>query len=235
MSEPRGGYAVEMWLTEDATTGQLQEQAEREVATALVSERIRGREALTVEVHDRVARLAGSVASWGEKLAARHGVMRVPGLLGVDDAAVSVEPPATEIRSDTQLVDRARSVLNWSWRIPGGALHVDAANGRLTLSGQLDHDDERTAAMDAVAGLAGVREVVDEIFVPPRPRPPHAVSVIDEALDQALGRDARHVHVALHELGVRLTGRVATLAQRKAAEQAVRRVLGDVPVSLQFH
>ena len=235
MSEPRGGYAVEMWLTEDATTGQLQEQAEREVATALVSERMRGREALTVEVHERVARLAGNVGSWGEKLAARRAVMRVPGLLGVDDAAVSVEPPATEIRSDTQLVDRARSILNWSWRVPRGALRVDAANGQLTLSGKLDHDDERTAAMDAVAGLAGVREVVDEIFVPPRPRPPHAVSVIDEALDQALGRDARHVHVALHELGVRLTGRVATLAQRKAAEQAVRRVLGDVPVSLQFH
>lgn len=235
MSEPRGGYAVEMWLTEDSTTGQLQEQAEREVGAALASERARGREALTVAVHERVAHLAGTVGSWGEKLAARHAVMRVPRLVAVDDSAVIVDPPTTDRRSDAQLAGMARTVLDWSWRVPRGAVYVDAANGRLTLSGKLDHEDERTAAVDVVAGLAGVREVVNEIFVPPRPRPLHAVSMLEEALDQALGRDARHVHVALHELGVRLTGRVATLAQRSAAELAVRRVLGDVPVSLRLH
>ena len=235
MSEPRGGYAVEMWLTEDSTTGQLQEQAEREVGAALASERARNREALTVAVHERVARLAGTVGSWGEKLAARHAVMLVPRLVAVDDTAVTVDPPATDTRTDAQLAGMARSVLDWSWRVPRGAVHVDAANGRLTLTGTLDHVDERTAAVDAVAALAGVREVINDIFVPPRARPPHAASMIEEALDQALGRDARHVHVTLHDLGVRLTGRVATLAQRGAAEQAVRRVLGDVPLSLQFH
>lgn len=235
MPEARGGYAVEMWLTEDSTTGQLQERAEREVGAALASERERGREAPTVEVHERVARLVGTVGSWGAKLAARKAAMRVPRLLAVDDTAVTVEPPTTDVLTDAQLLRMARTALNWNWRVPRGAVDVDASNGRLTLTGTLDHDDERTAALDAVGGLAGVREVINEILVPPRPRPPHAVSLIEEALEQALGRDARHVHVALHEIGVRLTGRVATLAQRSAAEQAVRRVLGDVPVSLRLH
>jgi osmotically-inducible protein OsmY len=234
MSEPRGGYAVEMWLAEDSTLPQLQETAEHQVASALASERARGREALTVEVHERVARLAGAVGSWGEKLAARAAAMRVPGLIGVDDAAVIVEPPAAETRSDAQLAGMARSVLDWSWRIPRGAVRVDAADGQLTLSGTLDHDDERSAALEAVAGLAGVREVVDEMFVPPHSRTTQTLSLLTEALEGALNRDARHVHIVLEQVGVRLTGRVATLSQRAAAERAVRRVLGDVPLSMQF-
>jgi osmotically-inducible protein OsmY len=141
---------------------------------------------------------------------------------------------AAETRSDAQLAGMARSVLDWSWRIPRGAVRVDAADGQLTLSGTLDHDDERSAALEAVAGLAGVREVVDEMFVPPHSRTTQTLSLLTEALEGALNRDARHVHIVLEQVGVRLTGRVATLSQRAAAERAVRRVLGDVPLSMQF-
>jgi osmotically-inducible protein OsmY len=64
--------------------------------------------------------------------------------------------------------------------------------------------------------------------VPPLPRPIHATDRVDEAIEHALGRDARHVRVSVTDAGVELKGWVRTLAQVAAAERAVRRMMGDV-------
>lgn len=234
IESPGGGYAVEMWLSEDNTAGLL-EKVEREVAAETAGARARGRTALTVEVHEGVARLAGRVSSWAEKLAARRGVMRVPGILGVDDSAVKVEPDATEARSDPQLVRMVRSALHWDGRVPHGCVRVSATDGRVTLSGTVDHDDHRTAAVDTVARLVGVRDLTNAIVVPPRPGPSHPLARIEEELLRGLGREARHVHVSVSETGVELTGRVSTLELRGAAERAVRRVLGDVVLAVRLN
>jgi len=229
-----GGYAVELWLAEDYADG-LQGEVERELAAELESARVRGRTTLTVEVHEGFATLAGGVRSWAEKVAARHAVMRVPGVGGVDDRGVDVRPDAAETRSDTELVRMAQSALDWDSRVPYGAVRVGVTEARVRLAGVVDHEDERAAAVDAVARLSGVREVVNEIVVPPRARPPYALTRVEEELVRGLGREAKHVRVALSESGVELTGRVATLALRREAERAVRRVLGDVPLSLKIH
>jgi len=234
IESPRGGYAVEMWLSEDYAGG-LQEAVERELAAALESASARGRAALTVEVHERVARLAGTVGSWAEKVAARRAVMRVPGVTDVDDDATDVKPDAADARSDAELLHMVRSALSWDSRVPRRLVRASVTDGRVTLEGSVDHHDERAAAEETVARLVGVREVVNDIVVPPRLRPVHARARLQEAMASALGREAKHVRIDLSETSVELTGRVSTLALRGEAERAVRRVLGDVPLSLRFH
>ena len=234
IESPRGGYAVEMWLSEDYAGG-LQEAVEPELAAELESASARGRTAVTVEVHEGTARLAGSVGSWAEKVGARRAAMRVPGVTDVDDGAVDVRPDAAEARSDMELVHMTRSAINWDSRVHRSLVRVSVTDGRVTLEGAVDHDDERTAAGETVARLVGVREVANNIVVPPRLRPLNARARVQEALASALGREAKHVRVAVSESGVELTGRVSTLALRGEAERAVRRVLGDVPLLLQLH
>jgi osmotically-inducible protein OsmY len=188
-----------------------------------------------VQVHEGRATLAGEVRSWADKVAARRAVMRVPGVTAIDDGAVRVRPDGAEARSDAQLARMARGALEGDGRVPEGAVRVEVQDGRVTLDGVLAHEDERAAAEDAVTPLIGVREVVNKITVPPRPRPPRLFDSIEDALRRALGREAKHVRIALSATGFELTGRVSTLALQSAAERAVRRVLGDVPLALRLH
>jgi len=229
-----GGYAVELWLAEDYAGG-LQEDVERALAAALESARARGRSTPTVEVHEGRATLTGEVRCYADKVAARAAVMQVPGIHAIDDHAVTVQPRGTEVRSDPELARMARAALDADSRVPLGGVRVEAGQGRVILGGVLGHEDERAAAEDTVTPLVGVRGVVNEIVVPPRLHPPHTLTRVEEALRQALGREAAHVRVTLVEPGVELTGRLSTLALRDSAARAVRRVLGDVPLALKLH
>jgi osmotically-inducible protein OsmY len=221
-----GGYAIELWLAEDYAGG-LQRDVERELAAELECAQARGRTALTVEVHEGFVTLAGDVCSWAEKVAARRAVMRVPGVRGIDDGGVAVRPSGAESISDTELAGMARTALDADSRVPLHLVRVQVQEGRILLAGTAEHDDERAAAEAAVTPLVGAREVVNDIVVPPRVHPPHALARVEEALQRALGREARHVRVSLNDAGARLTGRVSTLA--------LRRVLGDVPLTHEFH
>jgi osmotically-inducible protein OsmY len=80
-----------------------------------------------------------------------------------------------------------------------------------------------------VAGLVGVCGVSSRITVPVRPARPDAVTVARQSVARMLGRKGTRVRVAAQDgATIELRGRVRSLALRRAAEHAVRRVLGDV-------
>jgi osmotically-inducible protein OsmY len=230
----RGGYAVELWLSEDYAGG-LQGDVERELAAELESARARGHASPMVEVHEGFVTLTGEVRSWAEKTAARRAVMRVPGVTGVDDGGVEVKPDVVEAKPDATLASLAQAALDADSRVPPGTVRVEAHDGCLTLQGTVGHEDERAAALDAVGRLIGVREVVNAMVVPARGSPSRLLTRVDEAVRRALGREGKHVRVTATEAGVEVTGRVPTLALQAEAARAVRRVLGDVAISLKFH
>lgn len=229
-----GGYAVELWLTHDYASG-LQGDVDRELGAEMESARLRGRVGLTAQVEDGFAILTGQVRCWGEKVAARRAVMRVPGITAIDDRAVLVWPEAAESRTDSELMHMALAALAGDSRVPPAAVRVAVGEGRITLTGTLAHEDEREAAEQAVTFTVGAREVINAITVPARVRPPHPLTKLQEALERAVGREAKHVRVLMTDAGVELRGRLSSLALRGAAEAAVRRVLGDVPVALKLH
>ena len=46
-------------------------------------------------------------------------------------------------------------------------LTVQTSNGQVTLSGIVQHAHQKSAAMSAVSGMAGVRRVIDQMTVKP--------------------------------------------------------------------
>lgn len=225
MTRLGGGLALEMWRAEEQLRVQdvrLQEQIWAEL-------RARGVRpgSLLVEVAGGVATLSGAVRTYAEKLAAGNAAARVPRLQRIDNL-ILVEPTPPDAWSDDALLTIVASVLRWDARVPEGRVTVDVLDGHVILTGSVDKDADRTAAEAAVSTLVGVRGVWNRITVPARPAGPQAKAAVRRSLARWLGRDGRRVRVVVRDAAIELHGRVASPAERRAAERAVRQVLGDV-------
>lgn len=216
-----GGTAVELWLTNE------QPALQGAVVEALAEAGVH----VVATVREGVATLSGTVSSYAERLAARRAAMGVKHIWRVEDEmVVELDPGVAGVDpSDATLQAMARASLAWDSRLPGG-LSASVENGRLTLDGMVNTDAEREAAFENVTRLRGVREVVNRITLRRAATLQHAVARLEDAIERHLGPAGKRVRVRLTEDGVALTGRVPSLADRAAAERAVRRVLGDVEV-----
>ena len=67
--------------------------------------------------------------------------------------------------SDDELAIRARSLLRWKIRY--NSIHVEAENGHLILSGEVDTSSDRDAAEQIIRRLRGVVGVTNRISTTP--------------------------------------------------------------------
>ncbi|HXQ30221.1 MAG TPA: BON domain-containing protein [Gemmatimonadales bacterium] len=231
MKKRGGGLALEMWRAD----GHLRALDVRLQELIWVELRARGvcPGALMVEVAGRVATLGGSVTSYAEKLAAGNAAARVAGLERIDDLIVVVPTPSNAW-SDEALLPIVTNVLRWDSRVPPGRVTADVLDGHVILTGGVDKDADRAAAEAAISTLIGVRGVLNRITVPARPAGPQAKAAVLRSLARWLGRDGRRVRVVVRDAAIELHGRVASPAERRAAERAVRQVLGDVRLDCQL-
>ena len=65
------------------------------------------------------------------------------------------------VPSDDELAIRARSLLRWKIRY--NSIHVEAENGHLTLSGEVNSSSDRDAAEQIIRRLRGVVGVTNRI------------------------------------------------------------------------
>jgi osmotically-inducible protein OsmY len=226
-----GGLALEMWRADGESRTKdvrLQERIWAEL-------RVRGVRpgSVMVEVLGGVAVLGGTVSSYAEKLAAGDAAARVPRLQRIDNL-IMVVPRAPNALSDEALLSVVTSVLRWDSRVPAGRVSADVLEGQVILTGSVDKDADRAAAEAAVSTLVGVRGVLNRITVPARPAGPQAKAAVRRSLARWLGRDGRRVRVVVRDAAIELHGRVASPAERRAAERAVRQVLGDVRLDCQL-
>ena len=80
-------------------------------------------------------------------------------------------------------------------------LTVQASNGVVTLAGTVDNDAQRDAAARQAASIPGVREVVNNLQVGPRPRRLHHRQnppPILRRINQRAGRAGNLVTLAIH-------------------------------------
>ena len=73
--------------------------------------------------------------------------------------------PELNQRTDADLTHEAENMLNWWTYLPTGAVKVRVDNGRIFLSGKVEWDYQRRAAMDAICHVLGVGEISDQITV----------------------------------------------------------------------
>jgi osmotically-inducible protein OsmY len=171
-----------------------------------------------VNINGDVA-LNGTVPSYPQYLEAAAAARRVAGVRNVHNH-LQVVLPDEDYRDDAILTTVANDALALNVTVPDG-IEATALDGNLTLTGAVQYDRQRKVAELAVAGLAGVRNVKDDIDISHDADPVDVTWFVQEALDRnALVDDDSDVSVDSSGNTVTLRGHVRTWAERDAVVSA---------------
>ena len=185
---------------------------------------------ITVKNINGEVALNGTVPSFPQYLEAAAAARRVSGVKTVHNHLEVVLPPG-DYRDDVILTTAANNALTLNVTVPDG-VEATARNGNLTLTGTVSYGAERTAAEDAVAGLAGVRNLSDDIEISNDADPVDVTVYVQDALDRyALIPDDSDVTVDTDGNTVTLSGHVRTWAEHDAVVDAAWMAVGVYDVS----
>jgi len=160
--------------------------------------------------------LGGTVPSYPQYLEATAAARRVAGVRRVHNYLKVLLPPGDE-RDDPALTTAANNALAADVTVPDG-VEAMSRDGNVQLTGTVGFARQRTAAVAAVTGLAGVRKVKNSIQVRGDADPADVTVQVQGALDRnALVPEDSDVEVGTDASTVTLTGHVRTWAEHDAA------------------
>jgi len=169
-----------------------------------------------VSAHHGVVTLAGQVDSFREKWNAEGAAQRVAGVQAMT-SELQVHLNSLSPRTDADIAESVQNVLQWNAALPEGAIKVMVEGGSVTLSGTLDWQYQRQAAIDSVRKLLGVIDVVDQISIKPTVTAKAVKADVERALERTSIADARKITVAVHGTEVTLSGTVHGWDERDLA------------------
>ncbi|UZJ57962.1 BON domain-containing protein [Pseudomonas sp. KU26590] len=173
-------------------------------------------EQIGVEVKDGVVTLAGHVNSFVEKWSAEEAAQRVSGVRALA-VEMDVKLPGLSQRNDGEIAGSAENVLEWTSYLPKDSIKVRVEGGRVTLSGDVQWDYQRRAALDAVRNLMGVTGISNNIAIKSKVSANGVKADITEALKRRAIVDSNKIHVDVQGADVTLSGRVDNWAERELA------------------
>jgi osmotically-inducible protein OsmY len=189
-----------------------------------------------VEVKGGVVTLTGHVNSYPEKWNAERAAQRVSGVKALA-VEMDVTLPGSSKRNDADIARSAENVLEWTADLPRDSVNIMVEKGWITLSGEVDWEYQRQAAIRAVRFLLGVTGVSDQIAIKPKVSLSAVKSDIDAALKRRAIDDAQNISVKVEGGDVTLSGRVHSWSERELAEHAawgtpgVRKVVDLITVA----
>ena len=170
---------------------------------------------ITVKNMNGQVALNGTVPSYPQYLEAAAAAQRVAGVTDVHNH-LEVVLPDSDYRDDAMLTTSANNALAANITVPDG-VEATAYNGNVELTGTVKHGPQRAAAELAVAGLAGVRNIRDDIEIGYDADPADVALLVQDALDRyALVADGSDVGAYTSGNTVTLTGHVRTWAEHDA-------------------
>ncbi len=173
--------------------------------------------------------LAGTVPSYPQYLQAAAAARRVAGVTGVHNH-LQVVLPEGDYRDDVKLTTAANNALTSNVTVPD-TVEATAYDGDVTLTGTVPYGTQRAAAEAAVASLAGVRNVIDEIEISYLIDPVDVDLHVQEALARsAAAPDGSDVKAETKDGVITLTGRVRTWAEHDAVLGAAAMAAGAVDI-----
>lgn len=123
---------------------------------------------ISVTVAPGVATLSGHVPNYAQTFLAEQAALRVKGVCGVTAKALQVAADASHALSDDDIARRALTVLDLNVLVPQGAIEIKVCKGRLELSGEVEWEFQRLAAIEDLRKLRGVIGVHDAIVRSPK-------------------------------------------------------------------
>jgi len=168
-----------------------------------------------VAVEDGAVILSGEVDSYAELIAAKRAALRVRGVRTlVDD--LKVHPSSSSTVTATDIAREVKHALEAAADVPA-TVKAQIDGRSITLTGEVDHDYQRTAAKRAVQFLRGIHSVDSRIMLKARPSAADTEERIRNAITRNALLDARRIHVRAEGSKVVLSGIAATSAERRQA------------------
>jgi len=178
--------------------------------------------------------LNGTVPSYPQYLEAAAAARRVNGVTSVHNHLEVVLPPGS-YRDDSILTTTANNALALNVTVPE-TVEATADDGNIWLTGIVANGSERTAAEMAVAGLTGVRNVVNDIDIRSDAETAVVTDLVQDALDRyALVIDDSDVSVNASNGTITLAGHVRTWAEHDAVINAAWMGIGVSAVRDDIH
>ncbi|HUP08879.1 MAG TPA: BON domain-containing protein [Caldimonas sp.] len=138
-------------------------------------------------------------------------------------------------KTDATLKHDIEAELEWDPAIRGSSIGVAVKNGVATLTGHIDTFAEKRAIEKALQRVSGVRAIALELDVRLAPGHRRSDTDIAESVEQALKWNTlvpvNRIRVTVDKGWVTLQGEVEWDYQRRAAEAAVRPLIGVVGMS----
>jgi osmotically-inducible protein OsmY len=172
-----------------------------------------------VTVNDAVVTLTGHLDTYAEKYAAERAVQRVQGVKAVA-VELDVRLAAGHQRTDGEIAAATESALRWNALVPEDSVKVMVEKGWVTLSGEVDWDYQRVAALKSVRPLTGVLGVTNSMTLKPQVAPADISVRIRSALQRQAEREAKGIEVSVSGHTVTLKGQVHSWSERAAAQGA---------------
>ena len=180
---------------------------------------------ITVKNMNGDVALGGTVPSYPQRQEAAAAAKRVQGVTRVHNHLMVMLPPAS-YRDDPMLTTAANNALGLAVTVPAN-VEASVMEGDVWLTGTVRNRFERDAAEQAVAGLTGVRSIVNDIEIFSEVEAADVSMLVQDALDRySLIPDDSDVRVAASDGSVTLRGHVENWAEHDMVIDAAWRGIG---------
>ncbi len=187
-----------------------------------------------VTADNGIITLSGHVPNFAQKQQAEISAKRIKGVRGVVDE-IKVDFGKTNPFADEDIAKRALAVLDENVQVPRNAIQVKVQHGWLTLTGDVEWEYQRVAAMDDLRKLRGVVSITNAVKVKPHASAMDIKRRIEDSLKRSAEVEAKNVHVLVAGGKVTLEGKVDTWADVNTVSRAAWSAPGVSSVENHLH
>lgn len=169
------------------------------------------------------ATLTGIVDSYAKKVAAENAAMRVSGVTSVSNN-IEVKLTGSSLKTDRDIEKAILNLIRWNTFVDQKDIKIKVTDGWVTLAGDVSWGFQKKRIGRMVEDISGVKGITNLINVVPAASATLKENEVREKIIASFQRnyylDADKINVEVKGHTVILSGKVRTLAEKRAAETA---------------